>query len=440
MNYTYKQIWLINLPVMMSVLMEQLINITDAVFLGHVGEVELGASALAGICYLILYVIGSGFGMGLQVIIARLNGERDDKGVVGIFSTGLYFLSALALMIIIVAQLLIPPVLHLIINAQDIYEASRGFLKWRIFGLLFSYIIIAFRSYYVGVTKTRFLTICSVVMVIVNIILDYSLIFGKFGMPRMGIEGAAIGSTIAEMIAVIMFFVYYCKTKKGIRFYRIQDMNQMITNLHRILQISVWTMLQSFISLSSWFIFFLVIEHKGEEQLAVANIIRSISNIPFMLLQAFAITGSSLVSNLIGEGDEENVLYLCRKVMIISFISCLPIFIIGFAWPDLYIKIYTDNTQLMDNSVSALYVMQSAYVFTIPAFIYYCAISGTGNTQITLLIGVVSIILYLVYVLILARFTSSVYVLWTAEILYSLLIFSISYWYMRSGRWKFKRI
>ena len=48
-NYTYKQIWLINFPVMMSILMEQLINITDAVFLGHVGEVELGASALAGI-------------------------------------------------------------------------------------------------------------------------------------------------------------------------------------------------------------------------------------------------------------------------------------------------------------------------------------------------------------------------------------------------------
>ena len=52
MNYTYKQIWLINFPVMMSILMEQLINITDAIFLGHVGEVELGASALAGIYYL----------------------------------------------------------------------------------------------------------------------------------------------------------------------------------------------------------------------------------------------------------------------------------------------------------------------------------------------------------------------------------------------------
>ena len=77
MNYTYKQIWLINLPVMMSVLMEQLINITDAVFLGHVGEVELGASALAGIYYLATYMLGFGFSIGLQVMIARRNGEQD---------------------------------------------------------------------------------------------------------------------------------------------------------------------------------------------------------------------------------------------------------------------------------------------------------------------------------------------------------------------------
>ena len=74
MNYTYKQIWLINFPVMMSILMEQLINITDAIFLGHVGEVELGASALASVYYLAIYMLGFGFSLGLQVMIARRNG------------------------------------------------------------------------------------------------------------------------------------------------------------------------------------------------------------------------------------------------------------------------------------------------------------------------------------------------------------------------------
>lgn len=71
MNYTYKKIWLIAFPVMMSILIEQLINITDALFLGHVGDVELGASALAGIWFLAIYMLGFGFSLGLQVIIAR---------------------------------------------------------------------------------------------------------------------------------------------------------------------------------------------------------------------------------------------------------------------------------------------------------------------------------------------------------------------------------
>ena len=68
MNFTSKQIWLINYPVMMSVLVEQLINITDAIFLGHVGETELGASAIAGMYYLSLYILGFGFSLGLQVM------------------------------------------------------------------------------------------------------------------------------------------------------------------------------------------------------------------------------------------------------------------------------------------------------------------------------------------------------------------------------------
>ena len=93
MNYTYKQIWLINFPVMMSILMEQLINITDAVFLGHVGEVELGASAIAGIYYLAVYMLGFGFSIGLQVMIARRNGEQNYKTTGKTFFQGLFFLS-----------------------------------------------------------------------------------------------------------------------------------------------------------------------------------------------------------------------------------------------------------------------------------------------------------------------------------------------------------
>ena len=71
--------------------MEQLINITDAVFLGHVGEIELGASAIAGIYYLAIYMLGFGFSIGLQVMVARRNGEQDYKETGKTFFQGLFF-------------------------------------------------------------------------------------------------------------------------------------------------------------------------------------------------------------------------------------------------------------------------------------------------------------------------------------------------------------
>mgnify|MGYP002235146759 FL=1 len=71
--------------------MEQLINITDAVFLGHVGEIELGASAIAGIYYLAIYMLGFGFSIGLQVMVARRNGEQDYKETGKTFFSRLIF-------------------------------------------------------------------------------------------------------------------------------------------------------------------------------------------------------------------------------------------------------------------------------------------------------------------------------------------------------------
>lgn len=139
MNYTYKQIWLINFPVMMSILMEQLINITDAVFLGHVGEVELGASAIAGIYYLAVYMLGFGFSIGLQVMIARRNGEQNYKATGKTFFQGLFFLSGLAVLLCLLIHAVSPYLLKRLISSPEIYQVVIHYLDWRSFGLLFSF-------------------------------------------------------------------------------------------------------------------------------------------------------------------------------------------------------------------------------------------------------------------------------------------------------------
>ena len=134
MNFTYKQIWLINFPVMMSILIEQLINITDAIFLGHYGEVELGAAALAGMYYLAIYMLGFGFSLGLQVMVGRRNGEGNYNETGKVFLQGLFFLIVLAGSMFVMSWLFSPALLSELITSEEVYEAVIKYLDFSGFG------------------------------------------------------------------------------------------------------------------------------------------------------------------------------------------------------------------------------------------------------------------------------------------------------------------
>ena len=225
---------------MMSVLMEQLINITDAVFLGHVGEVELGASALAGIYYLATYMLGFGFSIGLQVMIARRNGEQNYAETGHTFFQGLFFLSGLALSLCLLIQGLSPFLLKQLITSPEIYQAVTDYLDWRSFGLLFSFPFLALRAFFVGIIKTRSLSWAAIAAVLINIPFNYLLIFTL----KFGIAGSAIASTLAEMGSLIILLIHMWrkidKNKYGLQ--PIFDGKL----LKRLFYLSVWSMLHSF--------------------------------------------------------------------------------------------------------------------------------------------------------------------------------------------------
>ena len=195
----------------MSLLMEHMIGLTDTAYLGRVGEVELGASALAGVYYLVIYMLGFGFSIGAQVLIARRNGAQEYKRIGLVFLQGTFFLLLLASLLFTASHLYSPFFLRKLIGSDDVYQATMKYVDWRVYGFFFSFVAVMFRAFYVGITKTKILTINSVVMVLANVMLNYVLIFGKFGFPALGIAGAAIASSISEAVSVLFFILYTWK-------------------------------------------------------------------------------------------------------------------------------------------------------------------------------------------------------------------------------------
>ena len=205
MKPTRKQIWTIAYPILISLLMENMIGLTDTAFLGRVGEVELGASALGSVYYLVIFMLGFGFGIGAQILIARRNGEKAYALIGPLFQQGLLFLLSLATVMFVISHTFTPMVLRSLISSDEVYEAAVSYTNWRVFGFFFAFVAIMFRAFFVGITNTKTLTLNSIVMVLSNVVLNYVLVFGKLGLPAMGIAGAAIASSASEMISMVFF-------------------------------------------------------------------------------------------------------------------------------------------------------------------------------------------------------------------------------------------
>lgn len=430
MKYTYKQIWLINYPVMMSIGMEQLINLTDAIFLGHVGTTELGASAIAGIYYMALYMLGFGFSIGLQVVIARRNGEQNYKATGQTFFQGLFFLVALSVTLFFLSNRYAPLLLEKLVSSDEVCQTIVRYLHWRNWGLLLTFPALALRAFFVGITHTRILTASALTAAFLNVLLNYLLIFGVGTIPPLGIAGAAIASSLSEGGALIVLLGYAGSRidKRRYGFHPCFKPKQ----LAEVFNLSVWSMLHAFISIAPWLLFFIAIENLGKSQLAIANIIRSISTLFFVVVQSFASTTGSLVSNLLGAGHAEEVLPLSRKILRMSYIIGIPLILLTFMLARPLLGIYTSDSTLIRDAFFPLSVMLVNYLWAVPAYIYMNTVTGIGNTRLAFLFQGITIVIYLIYLYYIGKYLKvPLAIYWTAEHLFAISLFLLSYLWLK---------
>jgi putative MATE family efflux protein len=439
--YTYRQVWKITYPILLTLLVQNLIQVIDTAFLGHVGEVELGASAIAGIYYIAVFTIAFGFSSGAQILIGRRNGEGKFYRIGEIVLTGIVFLWIVALFIFGITRLYSEPVLGKLLHSKKILDASLDYLDWRIWGLFFATTNVMFRAFFVGITQTKVLTFNAITMAVANVFFDYAFIFGNWGFPKMGIGGAAFASVISEAISVVFFVIYLFSSVdlKKYGFHSITLKNLKV--IRNILTVSFSLMIQYFLSLSTWLIFFLVIERIGETTLAISNIIRSFYMILGIPVFALSSTSSTLISNMIGAGKQNEVISLIWKIVRIALMISFVFVVILALFPQLMLSIYTSDPALIQESIPSLYVILLVLMILSVGNIFFQAVSGTGNTRSALLIESTVLVLYMIWMWFVAIYLKApLAVCWTTELVYAFFIGLFSFIYFKRGKWQDKKI
>jgi putative MATE family efflux protein len=438
---TNKHIWNISYPIFLSLLAQNIINVTDTAFLGRIGEVELGASALGGLVYICTFTLAFGFSTGSQILIARRNGEQAYSQTGAVMIQGVFFLSGMAILLFSIVRLLGTPLMSLLVSSETILDATVDFLNLRVFGLFFSFLNVMFRAFFVGITRTRVLTINALLMAITNTILDYTLIFGHAGFPALGLKGAAIASVCAEAVS-LLFFVIYTRLTVDVKKYGLNRIYMPdLSLLRRILGISVFTMLQQFVSMGTFLFFFIAMERIGQRELAIANIVRSIYIVMWIPVSSLSTTVNSLVSNAIGAGFTNRVTGIIKKVALLSFLimaGCAAVFCLA---PEAILSIYTNSPSLIADSVPSVYTISGAMMICAVGSVVFNGVSGTGNTFAALMLELITLVFYCVFVYIVGiSLKMPVHVCFTSEIIYYGLLLAMSVYYLNKGNWRNKKI
>ncbi len=441
LNTGYRDILKMALPISLAMLVPQINFLTNNIFLAGLGERELASAGITGVYYLIFAVVGNGLNNGLQALIARRAGENRHGEIGSLFFHGVWIALAFAALGIFLTYLIAPAVLRSLIHNQAIADEVVSFLLIRIWGLPLLYLYVMRNALLVGTNQTKLLVWGTLAEALTNIFLDYGLIYGHFGLPRIGFNGAAYASIVAEGMGLIVIFgvIHLKGIHRSFQLFTSWKLDKKITRL--ILVQSSPLILQFAISIASWEYFYLMIEHHGERALSISNTMRNVFGLTGIFSWAFAATTNTMVSNVIGQKKNEEVLPLIWKISKVSFFISLVIVVLLNLAPGIILSVFGQNESFTSEAIPVVRVISVALLLMSFSTVWLNAVTGTGNTVVNLTIEAITIVLYCVYVyVILVYFFLPITWGWASEIVYWTSMFSMAYWYVKSGRWKGKVI
>lgn len=307
-------------------------------------------------------------------------------------------------------------------------------------GLPFLFLFQMGNAFLVSSLNSRWLMIGFIFEAGLNIILDYLLIKGRFGFPALGFNGAAWASVIAEFTGMIVVLIVLFRTglKKQYDLLTTNKYDKIITK--QILKISAPLMLQYVISVTTWLIFFILIEGLHDETAkAISNTMRNVFGLTGVFVWAFASTTNVMVSNLMGQKREDKVLEAITRIMMLSIGFCLFMCLLVNIFPTAFFGLFGQGDEFVKQGIPVLRVVSVGLMFMSVANIWLNGVTGTAKTRMNLFIEIIAITVYLGYTwyFIKVDYRSLAWA-WSNELVYWFTIFIISFIYLRSGRWKTK--
>lgn len=436
-----RQILKLAAPISLALLIPQVNFFTNTVFLGMLGQRELGVNGITGVFYLILSMISYGLSSGLQVQMARRAGEGDEKGLTSLFTNGAMLSMLFSLGLMLITLWMVPLLFGFSLQDNQNMEMSVRFIYIRVWGLPFLALTQLLYSFFISISRTNVLIYGSLAATLVNILFDYLLIFGHGGMPAMGFSGAAVASVISEVAGLLVMLGIFLGKRLHHEYPISRHLHFDLELSQRSLKVSAPLIVQFLFSIGGWLVFFFFIEHLGGQALAASQVLRNIFGIVSVGTWALATTCNTMVSNIIGQGRQNEVKKVIWKVCKLSFLYVSVICALTLVFSREFLSVYTSDTSLIEYAIPSLRVIVVATLIMSLSTVTFNGVVGTGNTMVNLTMEMTCVGIYLVYCyFVISKWQSPLLWCWGSEFVYWTSLLIGSGWYLLSNRWRNKEI
>ncbi|APY09762.1 MATE family efflux transporter [Seonamhaeicola sp. S2-3] len=354
-NYTkeFKYNWQLAAPVMLGMLGHTFVSFVDNIMVGQLGTAELAAVSLGNSFMFIAMSLGIGFSTAITPLIAEADAEQNFSKGKSSFKNGLFLCTVLGVFLFLIL-FFSKPLMYLMKQPQEVVELAIPYLDLVAFSLIPLIVFQAFKQFSDGLSMTKYPMYATLLANVINVVLNYVLIFGKFGFPVLGIVGAAYGTLISRFV-MVGYLWYLLKGKEKSKAY-VTNLKFFVLDklvIKKIINLAAPSAMQMFFEVAIFTAAIWLSGLLGKNPQAANQIALNLSSMTFMVATGLSVASMIRVGNQKGL---KNYVELRRIAFSIFLLGVVLAFCFAFLFlifhnylPKLYVD-FSDVENLVDNT------------------------------------------------------------------------------------------
>jgi len=354
-NYTkeFKYNWQLAAPVMLGMLGHTFVGFVDNIMVGQLGTAELAAVSLGNSFMYIAMSIGIGFSTAITPLVAEADGEGDFNKGKSSFKHGLFLCTIVGIVVFLLIMSCIP-LMHYMDQPLEVVKLAVPYLKFVAISLIPLVIFQGFKQFSDGMSMTKYPMYATLIANVLNVFLNYVLIFGKLGFPELGIVGAAYGTLISRVVMVLFLWYFLKKNDKSKEFLvniKLFVLEKLM--IKKLINLGAPSAMQMFFEVAIFTAAIWLSGLLGKNPQAANQIAINLASMTFMVAIGLSVASMIRVGNQKGLKDYKDLRRIAFSIFLLAAIFaslfCIMFFVLHNHLPKLYLDL-DDLSNLVDNT------------------------------------------------------------------------------------------